>query len=181
MRIKPLGLLLLFFALSGRADAICTGGTPGTVLLRGEVLDCRSALPELEAVLEKDRDAYEERAAWYRTTPLAHLKRLTQPYDEHVAFHLSRVQGVIITFAVGSRAVIPVDAKETPSAAWKDHTERRELYLELGGSSCDLLPDPLPTVLVQEYVCCDTPSRDTCKLELQPVQLPGASLLEQVR
>jgi len=182
MRKTMLGLLFLVFAVSGSADAICIGTGPEvTVLLRGEVLDCRSALPELEAALELGRDSYEDSAAFYRNSPLSHIKNITKPYDEHVAFHLSRVQGVIITFAVGSRALIPVDAKEAPAAAWEDHSERRELFLHVGGSSCDLLPDPLPTVLVQEKVCCDTPSQDTCKLKLTPVQVPETSLLEKVR
>jgi hypothetical protein len=181
MRMRALALLLLAFAVSGSAEAVCTGGFSGTVLLHGTLLDCRSALPELEAVLEKDRDSYENMAAFYRTTVLSHMENLTKPYDEHVAFHLSRVQGVIVTFAVDSRALIPADAKETPPATWEDYSERREIFLQLGGSSCDLLPDPLPTVLLQESICCDTPTRDSCKLGLMAALLPEAKHLEQIR
>ncbi len=184
MRIRPLGLLLLAFAASGRADAICAStGAEVTVLLRGAVLDCRSALPEIEAELEKQRGDYEERAAYYRNSPLSHVKNVTRPYDEHLVSHLSHVKGVIITFLIDGRALIPESAKESPAADWEDHSERRELFLQVGGNSCNLLPDPPPTVLVQESECCDMdpPSQDSCKLGLQPALFPDESLLQQVR
>lgn len=181
MRTGAIGLLLLVFAASDKAAAICTGPDV-TVLLRGAVLDCRSALPEIEAELETRRHDYEERAAYYRNSPLAHVKNVTRPYDEHLQEHLRSVQGVIVTFLVDGRALIPKDAK-SQSVPWEDHSERRELFLLVGGSSCDLLSDSSPTVLVDEAVCCDVipSSQNSCMLELRQVKAPEASLLEKVR
>lgn len=181
MRIRTIGLLVLVFA-SGRVDAVCwRPGPEGTVLLRGQVLDCRSALPELEAALEPGRDSYEERATFYRNSVLSHNKNLTRPYEEHVAARLSRVQGVIVTFLADGRALISVDAKSP--AAWEEYAERRELFLRLDGSSCDRLPAPPPTVLAEDYVCCDVmPSGDdSCMLGLRAFEQPEKSLLEKVR
>jgi hypothetical protein len=141
--------------------------------MRGSVLDCRSALPEIEAALEKQRETHEQWAE-----PLRHVFEnadrifVLKPYDELIAHHLSRVQGVIITFQVDRQALVPLGG--TPEEHWEERSEQRELYLQVGGSSCDLLSDSSPTLLVQESVCCDTdpPSADSCKLGLPRVSVP---------
>lgn len=165
---------------------MCTRvGPEVTVLLRGTVVDCRSALPEMEAALEKHRESHEQWAQPLRDT-LPNSDQLTplEPYEKKASDRLSRVKGVIVTFEADSMARIPADAKERPAAAWEDHSERREIFLQVGGSSCDQLPSSAePTVIAQEEVCCDVipPSEDSCLLELQPFKPAEASLLEQVR
>jgi hypothetical protein len=184
MRTGALGLLVLALAASARLDAMCARvGPESTVLLRGTVVECRSALPELEAAIEKHREAYEERRESFRSLPNFDSLTALQPYDEQVASRLSRVQGVIVTFEIDDVARIPVESRESPAASWEDSSGRWELFLEVGGSSCDRLPDPAPTVLVQGFHCCDVvpSSDDSCLLDLQPASLPEASLLEQAR
>ena len=147
-----------------------------TVLLRGEVLDCRSALPQIEAMLERHRESHERWAEPLRRV-LENADRIAslQPYEERLASRLDRVQGVIITFQVDRQALVPLGG--TPEALeeyWEERSEQRELYLHIGGSSFDLLSDSSPTLLVQESVCCDTdpPSADSCAVGLPPVSVP---------
>ena len=176
--MRILGLLLLAFSATGRADAICTGGAPGTVLLRGTVLDCRSAAPELEAALEPHREAHERWREGYRSLPNFDSLYILRPYSEKVASRLERVNGVIVTFAVDGHARIPGEP------VWQDldRPERRELFLRVG-ASCDRLPEPLPTVLAVDSVCCDVmpSSDDSCMLGMKPASLPEPSLLGQIR
>lgn len=127
-------------------------------------------------MLEKHRESHERWAQPLRAA-LDNADRITslRPYDELIASRLDRVQGVIITFQVDSRALVPSGGTpEAPEEYWEDHSEQRELYLHLGGSSCDLLSDSSPTLLVQEPVCCDTdpPSADSCAVGLPPVSVP---------
>lgn len=154
MRTRAIGLLFLAFALAGRADAICVGPKDPAPPLRGTVADCRSALPELEAALEKHREAFEESRESFRNLPNFDSLWIFRPYDEQIAHRLSRVQGVIVTFRT-------------------EGAEPAELFLEVGGSSCDLIAEPAPTQLVLDPACCDVtpPSDDSCMLGLTRARL----------
>jgi hypothetical protein len=146
---------------------------------------CRSALPEIEASLNARREAHERWAQPMRER-LPNSDRLwaLQPYDTIVADHLTRVQGVIVTFEIESKLTLQGASQSSPAPAWMalPQSERRTFFLDLGGSSCDLLPEPGPTVIALSPVCCDVtpPSQDSCMLELPAVSLPPESLLKAV-
>ena len=104
--------------------------------------------------MEKHRAAHDQWRDSLRNLPNFDSLWVLRPYDEKVAAHLAAVKGVIVTFAT-------------------DGGEPRELFLEVGGSSCDRLPDPAPTQLVPNPACCDVvpSSDDSCMLGLTRVSL----------
>jgi hypothetical protein len=145
---------------------------------------CRSALPEIEASLNAQREAHERWAQPMRDRlPDSDRLWMLQPYDTTVADHLARVKGVIVTFEIESKLTLPAGkgASQNSSApAWKalPQTERRTFFLDIGGSSCDLLPGTGPIVIAPRFVCCDVipSSEDSCTLELPAASLsPGSS------
>lgn len=190
MTTRPLVLLplLLAFVTSGRTDAVCTRAEPYvTTVLHGSVVACRSALPEIKAALEPHRESHERWAQPLRDKlPNGGTLFILRPYDEHVSFRLNRVAGVILTFKVDGRALYPTDfdtGSEEPRWQALAQPEQRELYLLRNGSSCERLPDPQPTVVILESVCCDvTPSTDdSCLLGLTPAFVPLEGLLQALR
>lgn len=187
---RPLLLVALAVLAPSAARPICISaeGAGGPVLLRGSVVDCRSALPEIEASLNAQREAHERWAQPLRDRlPNADRLGMLQPYDKIVASYLAHVKGVIVTFEIESKLTLPAGgnaAQNSSAAVWMalPQTERRTFFLEVGGSSCDLLGEPWPTVIAPSSVCCDVvpPSRDSCMLELPAASLPPGSLLKAV-
>ena len=180
-------LLALGFAPAG-AHAVCASAPddPGPLLLRGTILSCQSAVPEIEERLERGREAHEARVQPLRDR-IPNWERMwaLRPFDEKVAGRLARVRGVIVTFALeGLMAQSDAEkgAEDGTAPVWKAPVIRQsEYFLHIGGSSCDLLTDPAPTVIVEDDVCCDTDSLDSCLLDLHSASLPPDSLLEALR
>jgi len=138
---------------------------------------CRSALPEIEASLNSQREAHERWAQPLRDRlPNADRLWMLQPYDTIVADHLAGVKGVIVTFEIESKLTLQAATQNSSASTWKalPQTERRTFFLDIGGSSCDLLGEPGPIVIAPKFVCCDInpPSQDSCMLELPAASLP---------
>jgi hypothetical protein len=180
MKLKTFALLLLVGLAPVGGHAICTSspGYAGPLLLRGTILSCRSAVPEIEERLERGREAHEAWAQPLRDKlPNGDRLWVLRPYDEKVANRLARVRGVIVTFAIESlmsQSDAERSANDGTAPVWKAPAVTRPLdyFLHIGGSSCDLLTDPAPTVIVEDNVCCDTDSQDSCLLDLRSASLP---------
>lgn len=177
MKPKLLTLLVLALLASPAAHGICTpAGEPrGPILLRGSIKECRSALPAIEAALNARRERHEAWAEPLRQVLSDRLTRL-RPYDELVADHLSRVAGVIVTFAVESQMELPPDLQTRDRdllLVWPglDAPHEHQFFLRLDGNSCDDLPQPSPTVVTANFDCCDVdpPSSDSCIVGLPAV------------
>lgn len=104
---------------------------------------------------------------------------MLQPYDKIVADHLAHVKGVIVTFEIESKLALPADtsaSQNSEAPAWKvfPHPEQWTFFLDVGGSSCDLLPGTGSIVIAPKFVCCDVnpPSEDSCMLGLPAASLP---------
>ena len=172
MRTKLVAAAVLIATTRG-AGAICTAAAdaPKTLALRGSIVSCRSAVPDITAALEASRESHE---AWAQ--PLRdHLENadrlwILRPYDEIVADHLAHIEAVIVTFAIEDRLEIQ-PARHSPAWIAADGTTTEEFLLNVDSSSCDRAPIGPTIEIVPEFECCDPGSTDSCRLHLQAASL----------
>lgn len=182
MRSTAFALAASLLLSAAPAGASC-GASPGLRLFHGRVLRCTSALPEIRAALELERENYDRMMQGFRGQIYTRAGQPIPTYDEVIASYLGRAQGVIVEFEidaellVGRSGEVPTD----PPPIWRSPSglPKGELYLILGDSRCEALPDPLPELLLEKPECCDVtpPSTDACRLHRAQVTLPPPALV----